>query len=222
MTVKQARKAVHADLEAEGALVKTEDHTLKIGNSQRSGVVVEPLPSTQWFVKIKPLAEPAIAAVEQRQTRSSTPSTGRPTYFHWMDNIRDWCISRQLWWGHRIPAWHCRAEGCGHITVAREDSDGVRRVWQRRLHQDEDVLDTWFSSGLWPLRPWAGRPRTASMDEFYPTSLMETGWDILFFWVARMMMFGIHFTSRSRSGPSTCTRWCSGRTARRCPRPRAT
>jgi valyl-tRNA synthetase len=191
MSVKEARKAVLADLEAEGWLVGTQDHDLSIGVSQRSGEIVEPLPSHQWFVNTKPLAEPAIAAVREGRTKIF-PEHRSADYFRWMENIRDWCISRQLWWGHRIPAWYCDA--CGHISVAREDPSACQSCGSTVLRQDEDVLDTWFSSGLWPLTTlgWPGEDN--QLKEFYPTSLMETGWDILFFWVARMMMFGIHFT----------------------------
>jgi len=193
MTVKQARKAVLDDLEAAGLLVKTEPHTLNIGKSQRSGVVVEPLPSFQWFVNVAPLAGPAIEAVRRGDT-VIYPEHRAADYFRWMENIHDWCISRQLWWGHRIPAWHCSA--CGHITVAREDPSACEQCGNQGIVQDEDVLDTWFSSGLWPLTTLRWPAEDNELDGFYPTSLMETGWDILFFWVARMMMFGIHFTGK--------------------------
>jgi valyl-tRNA synthetase len=190
MTVKQARKAVLADLEAEGWLVDTQDHKLNIGVSQRSGEIVEPLPSHQWFVNTKPLAEPAIAAVREGRTKIY-PEHRTADYFRWMEGIRDWCISRQLWWGHRIPAWYCDA--CGHITVSREDATACASCGSPQIRQDDDVLDTWFSSGLWPLTTLGWPAKDNALDQFYPTSLMETGWDILFFWVARMMMFGIHF-----------------------------
>ncbi|WP_052559205.1 valine--tRNA ligase [Enhygromyxa salina] len=192
LTVKQARTAVLADLEAEGLLVETKPHVLSIGRSQRSGVVVEPLPSFQWFVNVGPLAGPAIEAVRTGET-VIYPEFRRADYFRWMENIRDWCISRQLWWGHRIPAWHC---GCGHITVAREDPSACAKCGSADISQDEDVLDTWFSSGLWPLTTLGWPAEDSELDRFYPTSLMETGWDILFFWVARMMMFGLHFTGQ--------------------------
>jgi valyl-tRNA synthetase len=190
LSVQQARKAVLADLEAEGLLVETKAHTLSIGKSQRSGVVIEPLPSYQWFVKVEPLATPAIAAVRDGRT-VIYPEHRAGDYFRWMENIRDWCISRQLWWGHRIPAWHC---ACGHITVAREDPSACAKCGSTQIRQDEDVLDTWFSSGLWPLTTLGWPAENNELAKFYPTSLMETGWDILFFWVARMMMFGLHFT----------------------------
>lgn len=191
LTVQAARKAVLADLEAAGLLVETKDHKLSIGRSQRSGVIVEPLPSTQWFVKVGPLAEKALAAVKQGDT-VIYPQHRTADYYRWMENIRDWCISRQLWWGHRIPAWHC--ESCGAITVAREDPSACSECGSAEIHQDEDVLDTWFSSGLWPLTTLGWPAEDNELPRFYSTSLMETGWDILFFWVARMMMFGLHFT----------------------------
>ena len=190
MTVKEARKAVVAALEAEGALVKTEAYKLSVGVSQRSHEVVEPLPSTQWFVKVAPLAEPALAAVREGRT-TIVPEHRTADYYRWMENIHDWCISRQLWWGHRIPAWYCG--DCDHITVSRTDPDACGGCGGKTLTQDEDVLDTWFSSGLWPLTTLGWPEDTEDFKRFYPTALMETGWDILFFWVARMMMFGIHF-----------------------------
>jgi valyl-tRNA synthetase len=189
-TVKQARDSVLEALEAEGALVRTEEHELAVGVSQRTGEVVEPLPSTQWFVDVGPMAKKAIAAVREGRT-TFVPEHRTNDYYRWMENIHDWCISRQLWWGHRIPAWYC--DDCPKITVAREDATACQHCGSTRIHQDEDVLDTWFSSGLWPLTTLGWPQRTADMQRFYPTSLMETGWDILFFWVARMMMFGIHF-----------------------------
>lgn len=190
MPVADARKAVVAALDAAGALHKTEDYTLSVGVSQRTGKVVEPLPSTQWFVKVAPLAEPALAAVREGRT-TIVPEHRTADYYRWMENIHDWCVSRQLWWGHRIPAWYCG--DCEHITVGRTDPDTCGGCGGTALRQDEDVLDTWFSSGLWPLTTLGWPEDTADLKRFYPTALMETGWDILFFWVARMMMFGIHF-----------------------------
>ncbi len=152
--------------------------------------MVEPLISTQWFMKMKPLAEKAIRVVESGES-SSSPKTGPKIYFEWMYNIRDWCISRQLWWGHRIPAWHCR--GCAEIVVAREEPKTCSRCGSSRLEQDPDVLDTWFSSGLWPFSTLGWPDETADLRAFYPTSLLITGFDILFFWVARMIMFGMEF-----------------------------
>jgi len=193
LDVKAARAAVLAELEASGVLVKTEDHAMKVGHSQRSGVVVEPLPSTQWFVNVGPMAKKALAAVQEGKTRI-IPEHRTNDYYRWMENIHDWCISRQLWWGHRIPAWYC--DDCDHITVSRDDVSVCGGCGGGALRQDEDVLDTWFSSGLWPLTTLGWPEKSEDLDRFYPTSLLETGWDILFFWVARMMMFGIHFTGK--------------------------
>jgi valyl-tRNA synthetase len=187
----EARKRVVADLEAAGLLEKVEPYTLSISKCQRCGTVVEPLVSKQWWVKIKPLAEPAIKAVETGQIEI-VPEMWCNTYFQWMYNIRDWCISRQLWWGHRIPAWHCG--DCGEITVSREDAVKCGKCGSANITQDPDVLDTWFSSGLWPFSTLGWPDQTADLKAFYPTTLMVTGFDILFFWVARMIMFGIELT----------------------------
>ncbi|MDF1565830.1 MAG: valine--tRNA ligase [Deltaproteobacteria bacterium] len=185
----EARKKVVEDLEALGLLEKVEDYENKIGGCQRCRTVVEPYLSQQWFVKAGVLAEPAIEAVEQKKT-VFVPESWEKTYFHWMRNIQDWCISRQLWWGHRIPAWYCDE---GHVTVAREAPAACGECGATALRQDEDVLDTWFSSGLWPFSTLGWPEQSADLKFFYPTSLMETGFDIIFFWVARMMMMGIHF-----------------------------
>lgn len=185
-----ARKAIVADLDALGLLVRIEPHTLNIGTCQRSGVVVEPLVSKQWYVKVGPLAEKASAAVRDGRTRI-LPETWEKTWFHWMDNIRDWCISRQLWWGHQIPAWHCAS--CGEITVHRDDPTTCQHCGSAQITQDPDVLDTWFSSALWPFSTLGWPDETPDLRTFYPGDLMETGFDILFFWVARMMMMGLHF-----------------------------
>ncbi len=187
----EARDRVVADLEASGLLEKVEPHTLSISKCQRCGTVVEPLVSKQWWVKIKPLAEPAIKAVETGAIEL-VPAQWCNTYFQWMYNIRDWCISRQLWWGHRIPAWHCA--DCGEITVSREDAAVCGKCGSSNIAQDSDVLDTWFSSGLWPFSTLGWPDQTADLKTFYPTTLMVTGFDILFFWVARMIMFGIELT----------------------------
>ncbi|MCC6993927.1 MAG: valine--tRNA ligase [Deltaproteobacteria bacterium] len=192
LTVADARKAVLADLEAEAALVKTEPHALALGRCGRCDTVVEPMLSLQWFVKTKPLAAPAIAAVEEGKTRF-VPESWTKVYMHWMTNIRDWCISRQLWWGHRIPAWHCA--GCAAITVAREAPAACGKCGGA-VTQDEDVLDTWFSSGLWPFSTLGWPEQTKDLKNFYPNSVMETGHDILFFWVARMMMMGLYFMKK--------------------------
>ncbi|MCY1062979.1 valine--tRNA ligase [Nannocystis sp. SCPEA4] len=190
LTVAEGREAVVAALAEAGALIKVEPHKLSLGYSQRTGVVCEPLPSDQWFVRTKPLAEPTIEAVRSGRTKI-LPEHREGDYFRWMENIHDWCISRQLWWGHRIPAWHCAA--CSKITVGREDPTACAHCNSTAIEQDPDVLDTWFSSGLWPLTCLGWPEQSADLQRFYPTSLMETGWDILFFWVARMMMFGMYF-----------------------------
>jgi len=185
-----ARKRVLADLECTGALEKTEPHSLSIGRCDRCKTVVEPLTSTQWFVKIKPLADKAIRAVETGQIKI-VPEQWTKTYNEWMYNIRDWCVSRQLWWGHRIPAWHCGS--CSEIIVAREAPTTCLRCGSADLHQDTDVLDTWFSSGLWPFSTLGWPEQTADLRAFYPSTLLITGFDILFFWVARMIMLGLEF-----------------------------
>ncbi|MCC6536631.1 MAG: valine--tRNA ligase [Bryobacterales bacterium] len=184
----EARKRVLVDLEAQGFLVKTDAHALAIGKCQRCKTVVEPLVSRQWFAKMKPLAEPAIKAVEDGRIQF-IPENWTKIYYEWMHNIRDWCISRQLWWGHRIPAWHCG--DCAHITVSREDITKCEKCSSANLKQDTDVLDTWFSSGLWPFSTLGWPDQTEDLKRFYPTSLLITGFDILFFWVARMAMLGI-------------------------------
>jgi valyl-tRNA synthetase len=186
----EARRQVVARLEEQGFLVKVEDYPLSVGRCTRCKTIVEPLVSTQWFVKMKPLAEKAIAVVESGQIQF-TPAHWTKTYFEWMYNIRDWCISRQLWWGHRIPAWHCRE--CREIIVAREAPTTCPRCGATHLEQDKDVLDTWFSSGLWPFSTLGWPERAEDLATFYPTSLLITGFDILFFWVARMIMMGLEF-----------------------------
>ena len=183
-----ARKAIVAQLEREGLLEKVEPHTHSVGHCQRSGDPVEPIVSMQWFVKIGPLAEPALAAVQDGRIRI-VPERFARVYANWMENIRDWCISRQLWWGHRIPVWYCGA--CGHQTVAVDEPEVCEACGSGDIAQDEDVLDTWFSSGLWTHSTLGWPERNADLDYFYPTSVMETGYDILFFWVARMIMMGM-------------------------------
>jgi valyl-tRNA synthetase len=193
LTVKEARAQVLADLEAAGLLVEVKPHSLSVGHCQRCDTVVEPLLSLQWFVKTGPLAQPAIEAVEKGQTKF-VPESWTKTYMHWMRNIKDWCISRQLWWGHRIPVWYCEK---GHPTVSRDPKGpGHCACGDTHLKQDEDVLDTWFSSGLWPFSTLGWPEATRELKTFYPTSVMETGYDILFFWVARMMMMGLHFMKK--------------------------
>ena len=185
-----ARDKVVADLDALGLLVKVDAHTLNLGHCQRTGVPVEPMLSDQWFVKIGPLAEPAIEAVESGRT-TFVSKEWEKVYFNWMHNIRDWCISRQLWWGHQIPAWFCDA--CDHVTVTMEDPTACGGCGASDLRQDEDVLDTWFSSALWPFSTLGWPDETPALRTFYPTAVMETGFDIIFFWVARMMMMGLRF-----------------------------
>jgi valyl-tRNA synthetase len=186
----QARQRVLADLEAQGLLGAVREHVNSIGKCDRCKTVVEPLLSTQWFIRIQPLADPAIEAVEKGYIRF-TPEQYSKTYFEWMRNIHDWCISRQLWWGHRIPAWHCAS--CGKITVARTTPEVCAHCGHASIEQEKDVLDTWFSSGLLPCSSLGWPEHTPDLDTFYPTQLLVTGFDILFFWVARMVMLGIHF-----------------------------
>ena len=193
LTIVEARQRVVADLETAGLLVKIEPHQLSVGHCQRCETVVEPLLSLQWFVRAAPLAAPAIEAVELGKTKI-VPEVWTKTYMHWMRNIKDWCISRQLWWGHRIPAWYCAA--CQEPTVARETPTRCAHCAGTSLRQDEDVLDTWFSSALWPFSTLGWPAETRELKTFYPTSVMETGYDILFFWVARMMMMGLHFMKK--------------------------
>ncbi|HSN82973.1 MAG TPA: valine--tRNA ligase [Polyangiales bacterium] len=186
----EARKAVEIELANRGLARGRKKHMMTLPRSQRSGTIVEPMISTQWFVKMKPMAAPAIEAVENG-TIQILPSEWTKTYFHWLRNIQDWCISRQLWWGHPIPAWYC--DDCDHVTVSRDDPTTCGGCGGAAIHQDEDVLDTWFSSGLWPFSTLGWPERTPALERFYPTQDMETGYDILFFWVARMIMMGLHF-----------------------------
>jgi valyl-tRNA synthetase len=185
-----ARKQVVADLEQLGLIEKIEDYTVSLGRCERTKDIVEPLISTQWFVKIKPLAERAVRVVDDGEI-VFVPENWTRVYHEWMDNIRDWCISRQLWWGHRIPAWHCK--DCAEMIVARQDPAKCTRCGSSRLEQDPDVLDTWFSSQLWPFSTLGWPDDTEDLRKFYPTSLLNTGFDILFFWVARMIMAGMEF-----------------------------
>lgn len=186
----EARKAIIADLEAQGLLLKVEDHEHAVGHCQRCGTTVEPLISKQWFVKMKPLAEPAIAAVKDGRIRF-VPERFSKNYLNWMENIRDWCISRQLWWGHRIPVWYC--QDCGEVIVAKEDPTECTKCHSTNLEQDPDVLDTWFSSSLWPFSTMGWPEKTAELEHFYPTSVLVTGFDIIYFWVARMIFMGLEF-----------------------------
>jgi valyl-tRNA synthetase len=184
----ETRKTIVADLERLGLVSKRVDHTLSIGHCSRCDTIVEPLASTQWFVRTAPLAKPAIEAVQDGRIEI-IPRRFERTYMHWMENIRDWCISRQLWWGHRIPVWYC---SCGEIAAAVTDPEACPKCGARELEQDPDVLDTWFSSGLWPFSTLGWPDDNADLRYFYPTSVLETGYDILFFWVARMIMLGLY------------------------------
>jgi len=188
-----ARKQLVADLEASGNLEKIEPHTLNLGTCSRCDTVIEPLLSLQWWVKMEPLARPAIAAVREGRI-TIVPDFFERVYFHWLENIRDWPISRQLWWGHRIPVWYCG--DCGALTVEEDDPDRCGTCGSAVIRQDEDVLDTWFSSGLWPFSTLGWPNDTEDYRTFYPTSVMETGYDILFFWVARMIFMGLYLTGK--------------------------
>ncbi|MEA4888088.1 MAG: valine--tRNA ligase [Clostridiaceae bacterium] len=190
----EARKKIVIDLETGGWLIKTEPHKHNVGTCYRCHTVVEPRVSFQWFVRMKPLAEPAIAVVQEHKTRI-VPERFEKTYFNWMENIRDWCISRQLWWGHRIPAWYC--DDCGHITVSGSTPEHCESCGGSRLRQDEDTLDTWFSSALWPFSTLGWPKDTEDFRRFYPTSVLVTGYDIIFFWVARMIFSGLEHTGKT-------------------------
>jgi len=185
-----ARTRIVADLEAEGLLEKIDDHPMSVGGCYRCKTVVEPYLSLQWYVKVAPLAERALDAVKTGKTRI-LPKQWENTYYDWMENIRDWCISRQIWWGHRIPAWFC--DHCDGVTVAMEAPGKCSKCGSDEIRQETDVLDTWFSSALWPFSTMGWPDQTAELKTFYPTACLVTGFDILFFWVARMMMMGLHF-----------------------------
>ena len=189
----KARKAIVADLEKEGALVKVEDYTHNVGTCYRCGTTVEPRVSKQWFVKMKPLATPAIDAVKNGETKF-VPQRFEKIYFHWLENIKDWCISRQLWWGHRIPAWYC--DDCGEITVSKEDAHCCEHCKSENIKQDPDTLDTWFSSALWPFSTLGWPEETEDFKHYYPTNTLVTGYDIIPFWVMRMMFSGIEQTGQ--------------------------
>lgn len=193
MTVQEARAAVVRDLTDQGLLVKKEAMRHKVGTCQRCHSVVEPKVSLQWFVRMEPLALPAIEAVQKGDTRF-VPDRFKKIYFNWMENIRDWCISRQLWWGHRIPAWFC--EDCGEMIVAEEAPAVCPACQSSRLHQEEDTLDTWFSSALWAFSTLGWPEKTADFETFYPTDVLVTGYDIIFFWVARMIFSSLHNTGQ--------------------------
>ena len=189
----EARRNLWSDMEKAGLVIKEEPYILKVPRSQRGGEIIEPMVSTQWFVQIKPLAEAALAAVQEGRIRI-VPERFTKVYYNWLENIEDWCISRQLWWGHRIPVWYC--QNCGEMIVSRQDPAQCPVCSSSRLEQDPDVLDTWFSSGLWPFSTLGWPEQTPDYKYFYPTSYMETGYDILFFWVARMIMSGLEYTGR--------------------------
>ena len=184
----ECRKAVVKDLEEGGWLVKIEDHEHNVGTCYRCGTTVEPMTSAQWFVKMAPLAKPAMDVVNEGKTKF-VPDRFSKTYLRWMENVHDWCISRQLWWGHRIPAFYC--EDCGEMTVSKTDVCTCPKCGGTHIHQEEDVLDTWFSSALWPFSTLGWPDKTKELDYFYPTSTLVTGYDIIFFWVARMIFSGV-------------------------------
>jgi valyl-tRNA synthetase len=195
----EARKRILADLHEQGFLVGEKDHPLALGKCDRCGTVVEPRLSEQWFIKIKPLADRAIEAVESGEI-TIVPENYRQIYLNWMNNIYDWCISRQLWWGHRIPAWTCDA--CKEVIVARETPAKCPKCGSAKLEQVSDVLDTWFSSGLLPFTTLGWPEKTRDLEVFYPTTLLITAYEILFFWVARMVMFGCHFMEGHQQDPA--------------------
>jgi len=187
------RQQLEQDLQEQGFLVDKTPYRVPVGKCYRCKTVIEPYLSKQWFVAAKPLAEKAIAAVKEGDTRIIPPQWEK-TYYEWMNNIRDWCISRQIWWGHRIPAWFCDA--CGEVTVSASEAKACAHCGSEKIRQDTDVLDTWFSSGLWPFSTMGWPEDTPELKRFYPTSVLVTGFDILFFWVARMMMMGIKFMGK--------------------------
>ena len=189
----ECREKLWLDMKVAGLVIKEEPYTLNVPRSERGGEIIEPMVSEQWFVKIKPLADPALAAVREGRIRI-IPERFEKVYYNWMENIKDWCISRQLWWGHRIPVWYC--DNCGKQTCTRADPTECIHCGSKKIHQDNDVLDTWFSSGLWPFSTLGWPDETPDYKYFYPTSIMETGYDILFFWVARMIMDGLEFTGK--------------------------
>ncbi len=180
----ECREKIVEDLQEQGFLVKVEDYNHNVGCCYRCGTVVEPLTSPQWFVKMKPLARKAIDVVNDGRIKF-VPERFTKTYINWMENVHDWCISRQLWWGHQIPAWYC--DDCGHITVSRTDACECEKCGSKNIHRDEDVLDTWFSSALWPFSTMGWPEKTEELGYWYPTTVMVTGYDIIFFWVARMI-----------------------------------
>ncbi|KLU75272.1 valine--tRNA ligase [Clostridium botulinum] len=185
----EARKELVKDLDEQGYLVKIKDHAHNVGTHDRCGSTIEPMTSEQWYVKMKPLAEPAIKVVREGEIKF-VPERFSKTYYNWMENIQDWCISRQLWWGHRIPVWYCK--DCGEVIVSTEDPTKCSKCGSEHLEQDKDVLDTWFSSALWPFSTLGYPEKTEDLEYFYPTNTLVTGYDIIFFWVARMIFSGLH------------------------------
>ncbi len=190
----ECRKQLVADLTESGVLTKIEDHNNSVGHCYRCHTVIEPLVSKQWFVKMEPLAKPAIEAAHTGAV-NFVPERFTKIYLGWLENIRDWCISRQLWWGHRIPVWYCR--DCGEVMCSTTDIDTCTKCGSKNVEQDPDVLDTWFSSGLWPFSTMGWPQKTKELETFYPTSLLVTGRDIIFFWVARMLFDALEFTGKS-------------------------
>lgn len=190
----ECRKQLVKDLQQQGVLTKIEDHVHQVGHSERSGAVVEPYLSTQWFVKMGPLAEEAIRIQKNNEGVNFVPPRFEKVYLNWIENVRDWCISRQLWWGHRIPAWYC--QDCGEVTVSEEQVDACSHCSSSRLKQDDDVLDTWFSSALWPFSTLGWPEQTEDYKRFFPTDVLVTGYDIIYFWVARMIFTSLEFTDK--------------------------
>jgi len=189
----EARQNLWNDMKEAGLVIKEEPYVHQVPRAQRGGEIIEPMISTQWFVKIEPLAEKALEAVKDGRI-DIIPDRFKKVYYNWMENIHDWCISRQLWWGHRIPVWYC--DDCGELTVSRTDPTKCESCGSKNIKQDPDVLDTWFSSGLWPFSTLGWPDETPDLEYFFPTTMMETGYDILFFWVARMIMFSLELTGK--------------------------
>jgi valyl-tRNA synthetase len=187
----QCRKNLWEDMRSKGLVIKEEDYILNVPRAQRGGEIIEPMISTQWFLRMETLARPALEAVRSKKIQI-VPDHFTKVYYNWLENIQDWCISRQLWWGHRIPVWYCHH--CNELTVARVDPTQCSHCGSNDIEQDPDILDTWFSSALWPFSTLGWPDRTPDYQYFYPTTMMETGYDILFFWVARMIIFGLEFT----------------------------
>ena len=193
MTTSEARKAIVDDLTALGQLKEVKDHTHDVGTCYRCHTTIEPMVSKQWFVRMEPLAKPAIKAVREKKTKF-VPERFEKVYFNWMENIRDWCISRQLWWGHRIPAYYC--DECGEVTVSKDEVTVCPKCGCTHMHRDEDTLDTWFSSALWPFSTLGWPEKTEDFEYFYPTNTLVTGYDIIFFWVSRMIFSALEYTDK--------------------------